>query len=321
MAAVGLGVSATLTWLLRVVSTRIQRRFRDKVTIALERHVAGLQAQVVTVAHQERPDYLDRLSVLRDQIFVLDHMYMSVFSTAGWILRLVVTVVLLMSIHWSLALLVLFALPTVATSGWRPGVERRVQEESAQHSRRAQHFYRLATTAPSARELRVLGMGARVARDRRAEWESWYAPTSRARWVSAGGTPSAGRSSAWGTSRRSSTSPWGSTPRRRRSSWCSPRVGGSRVRRSDGRARSASCAGSGSTGRAGSPGWRTTRPPSDPATSSRRTGSPEGIRVRRGVVRLSGQRPAGPARRRPRCCPPAPWSPSSGRTAPASPPW
>ena len=186
VAAVGLGVSATLTWLLRVVSTRIQRRFRDKVTIALERHVAGLQAQVVTVAHQERPDYLDRLSVLRDQIFVLDHMYMSVFSTAGWILRLVVTVVLLMSIHWSLALLVLFALPTVATSGWRPGVERRVQEESAQHARRAQHFYRVATTAPSAREVRVLGMGERVARDRRAEWEAWFAPTSRARWVSAG---------------------------------------------------------------------------------------------------------------------------------------
>jgi len=74
VAAVGLGASATLTWLLRVVSTRLQRRFRDKVTIALEGHVAGLQARVVTVAHQERPDYLDRLAVLRDQIFVLDHL-------------------------------------------------------------------------------------------------------------------------------------------------------------------------------------------------------------------------------------------------------
>ena len=34
-AAIGLGVSATLTWLLRVVSSRLQRRFRDRVTIAL----------------------------------------------------------------------------------------------------------------------------------------------------------------------------------------------------------------------------------------------------------------------------------------------
>jgi ATP-binding cassette subfamily B protein len=49
---------------------------------------------------------------------------MSLFSTCGWILRLGVTIALLMSIHWSLALLVLFALPTVLTSTWRPAVER-----------------------------------------------------------------------------------------------------------------------------------------------------------------------------------------------------
>src|SRR5947199_154418 len=36
IAAVALGVSATATWFLRTVSTRVQRRFRDKVTIALE---------------------------------------------------------------------------------------------------------------------------------------------------------------------------------------------------------------------------------------------------------------------------------------------
>src|SRR5579864_2147897 len=99
VAAVGMAVSGVATWFLRTVSTRIQRRFRDKVTIALESHVARLQASVVTIAHQERPEYLDRLSVLRDQIFVLDHMYMSVFMTAGWILRLAVTIGLLVSIH------------------------------------------------------------------------------------------------------------------------------------------------------------------------------------------------------------------------------
>jgi len=185
VAALGLGVSSTLTWLLRVVSTRLQRRFRDKVTIALERHVAGLQSRVVTIAHQERPDYLDRLAVLRDQVFVLDHMYMSIFSTAGWILRLVVTIGLLVSIHWSLALLALFALPTVVTSGWRPAVERRVQEESAQSDRRARHLFRVATTPAAGRELRVLGIGDQVVRDRRWAWEAWYAPTSSARWVSA----------------------------------------------------------------------------------------------------------------------------------------
>src|SRR5271165_5092144 len=123
-AVVALAVSAVGTWLLQTVSTRVQRRFRDKVTIALESHVARLQASISTIAHQERPDYLDRLSVLREQIFTLDHMYMSLFSTCGWILRLGVTVVLLASIHPALALLAVFALPTVLTSTWRPAVER-----------------------------------------------------------------------------------------------------------------------------------------------------------------------------------------------------
>jgi ATP-binding cassette subfamily B protein len=133
-AAVGLAVSATATWLLRTVSTRVQRRFRDRVTIALESHVARLQASVVTIAHQERPDYLDRLAVLRDQVFVLDHMYMSLFSTCGWILRLAVTVALLASIHPALVLLALLAVPTVLTSTWRPAVERRAQEQGARRT-------------------------------------------------------------------------------------------------------------------------------------------------------------------------------------------
>src|SRR5271170_1045117 len=81
IAAVGLGVSTAATWFLRTISARVQRRFRDRVTIALESHVARLQASVVTVAHQERPEYLDRLSMLRNQVFVLDHMYMSLFTT------------------------------------------------------------------------------------------------------------------------------------------------------------------------------------------------------------------------------------------------
>jgi ATP-binding cassette subfamily B protein len=112
-AAIGLAVSSTATWFLRTVSTRVQRHFRDRVTIALESHVARLQASVATIAHQERPEYLDRLSILRNQVFVLDHMYMSVFTLAGWILRLGVTLVLLASISPVLVGLVAFAVPTV----------------------------------------------------------------------------------------------------------------------------------------------------------------------------------------------------------------
>src|SRR5271154_1469036 len=157
-AAIGLGVSTAATWFLKTVSTRVQRRFRDKVTIALEAHVARLQATVATVAHHERPEYLDRLSMLRNQVFVLDHMYVSVFSTLGWILRLAVTMALLASIHPALMLLAVFAVPTVLTSTWRPEVEKSAQERGAQSSRLARHLFTLATTAPSGKEGRVTGI-------------------------------------------------------------------------------------------------------------------------------------------------------------------
>ena len=116
LALVALAVSASATWFLVTVSTRVQRRFRDKVTIAFESHVATLLASIPTIAHQERPEYLDRLAVLRNQVFMLDHMYMSLFTTCGWVLRLVITIALLASIHPALTLLALFALPPVSTT-------------------------------------------------------------------------------------------------------------------------------------------------------------------------------------------------------------
>src|SRR5882724_8533353 len=140
-AALGLGLSAVGTWFLRVTSDRVQRRFRDRLTIALESHVARLQATVATIAHHERPEYLDRLSMLRNQVFVLDHMYMSLFSTLGWVLRLGVTMALLASIHPALLVLTVFAVPTVLTSTWRPEVERSAQERGAQTSRLARHLF------------------------------------------------------------------------------------------------------------------------------------------------------------------------------------
>ena len=186
IAVVALGLSATATWFLVTVSTRVQRRFRDKVTIALESHVATLLASIATIAHQERPDYLDRLSVLRNQVFMLDHMYMSLFATCGWILRLAITIALLVSIHPLLALLALFALPPVLTSTWRPAIERDAYERGASPARLARHLFDVATTAPPGKEVRVTGIGDRLLRERRQAWEAGNRPIAAARWASAG---------------------------------------------------------------------------------------------------------------------------------------
>lgn len=184
-AAIGLATSSTGTWFLSIVFDRLQRRFRDRVAVALESHVARLQASVATIEHHERPEYLDRLVVLRDQVFALDHLFMSLFSTAGWIIRLAVTVGLLVAIHPALIVLVVFAVPTVWTSTWRPGVERVVEEKVAAQRRLARHLFDLATTAPPGKEIRVAGNAANLVAERRAAWDRWYAPVARTRWSSA----------------------------------------------------------------------------------------------------------------------------------------
>ena len=184
-AAIGLGGSASAGWLLKIVGDRMQRRFRDRATIAIEAHVARLQASVPGIEHQERPEYLDRLSVLRDQVFALNHLYMSLFGIAGWVLRLGVTIVLLVSIHPALAALAVFAIPTVIVSSWRSGAERAADERSAQHNRLARHLFVLGTTAPPGKEVRVTGTGARLIADRRQAWERGYGPIASVRWGTA----------------------------------------------------------------------------------------------------------------------------------------
>ncbi len=162
LAALAVATATVGTWFIRVFSDRIQRRFRDRLTVALESHVARLQATVATIEHHERPLFLNRLAVLRNQVFVLDHMYMSLFSTCGWILRLGVTLALLGSIHPALVLLAGFALPTVIASSWRPGVERAAEERGAESLRLARHLFDLATTAPPGKEVRVTRIGPRL---------------------------------------------------------------------------------------------------------------------------------------------------------------
>ena len=209
------------------------------------------------------PSYLDRLSVLRDQVFVLDHMYMSVFSTCGWILRLGVTVALLMSIHPALALLALFALPDRADARrWRPAVERTAEERGRARQPpgpapvRHRH-HRAARQGGAGHRHRRRGSCGSAG----AAWERWYGPVV--------GRP-AGVSAVW------HTLAWAvfgagyvgavvfvavGARRARRATCCSCSRPARGCRRTSARpsARSASCAASGWTARGGWPGWRTTR--------------------------------------------------------------
>ena len=191
--AIGVAASSIAIWLLRLTSSRVTRRFRAKVAVTLESYVADLQASVDTIEHQERPEYLDRLAVLRESVYQLDHMLLALIDTVSAIACLALTIAVLMTVSpWMLAL-ALFAVPTVVVSAWRSGVVRTAEEAAAPDQRLYRHFFGLATTAGPAKELRVTGNSDDVARRWTQAWRSWYATMSRTQW--AGGLWQAG---AWG---------------------------------------------------------------------------------------------------------------------------
>ncbi len=181
----GLAGSGVGSWLLQTQASRIQRTFRMRVGATLEGHVARLQAQVPTIEHQERPEYLDRLSVLKEQTYQLDHMYLALFNVLGSVVRLVITLALVMSVHPAMVLLLVFALPTVWVSARRSAVAQRVYEDVAPYERRHRHLFMLGTTQAPAKEVRLSRIGADLVRRRREAWESWYAPLARTRWHTA----------------------------------------------------------------------------------------------------------------------------------------
>jgi ATP-binding cassette subfamily B protein len=183
--AAGLALSATLMWVLSVTLDRTTRRLGDRLNIFFQGHVAKLQAEVATVEHHERPVYLDRIAVLRTGVFALDHLFRSMFTMVGWLLRLAFVCILLAAIHPALLLLLVSAVPLLLVAVWRPKVEKRVEERVASHGRLGRHLFTVATTPPAGKEVRVTGNQDDLVSRRRTAWGRWFAPIRRTQLVGA----------------------------------------------------------------------------------------------------------------------------------------
>ena len=176
VAGCGLAFSCIGGWVLRAGGDRVQQRFRQRLAVALETHVAMLQATTAGIEQHERPEVLDRLALLRDQVFTLDHVFLSVFGSLGIVVRLVVVMGVLASVNRALALLGVAAMPPVVATARRGRVESKVWEASASRRRLSRHLLVLGTDAAPAKELRVAGAVDVVADARARAWAEFIAP-------------------------------------------------------------------------------------------------------------------------------------------------
>ncbi|MEZ5226710.1 MAG: ABC transporter ATP-binding protein [Acidimicrobiales bacterium] len=181
IAGSGLAFSAVGGWVLRAGGERLNLRFRQRLAVSLETHVARLQATAAGVEQHERPEALDRLAMLREQVFTLDHIFLSIFGGLGVLLRLLIVMAVLATVGPVLLLLGVAAIPPVVVSARRGRMESTVWESMASRRRLARHLFVLGTEAASAKELRVANARRSVADARAVAWDEFVTPIERVR--------------------------------------------------------------------------------------------------------------------------------------------
>lgn len=143
-----------------------------RVTVAITQEVIHTSAAMPTVAHLERPDYLDRLDRLRWGSDGIAWLPWRLLGTVAAVASLAISVGLLVGVNPLLAVLVLLALPPLLASRRSHSILRTAQDASAELRRREQRLQELCTQPDPARELFITGGGGELSRRADALWQA-----------------------------------------------------------------------------------------------------------------------------------------------------
>ena len=147
-----------------------QTVLRERTGLALEERLARLSLGVPGLEHHERPDYQDTLALLREERGRLGDSFSAIVSGLQLVVRFGATVVLLVTVHFALALLPLFGLVLLATGRRAERLRQAAMESTAEPLRTANHLVETSTSAGPAKELLVFGLGDEFLRRHRAIW-------------------------------------------------------------------------------------------------------------------------------------------------------
>lgn len=143
----------------------------DMVEVDLDAELIALANGSARIEHHERAEYADRIAVLRRELSTFDTGLTGLFTGLSLLVALVTTSVILAGVAPWLLLLPVAALPPVWTGQLAQRMVDRSKSYAATPLRQAEHFYKLATTAASAKELRVLRLRSEVVRRQSEQWE------------------------------------------------------------------------------------------------------------------------------------------------------
>ena len=178
---VALALSLSLSGALSAWSGSRFQDLHESGSLVLMQDVMRLAADVPGIEHHERPEYADRIALLRSQSRTLTNYIGTGGRAISLVARICTTAVLLASVHPLLLALPLLALPSIWTGSRANRIVEVANEATAERVRQQNHLYDLATASAPAKELRIFGLGPEVIRRQGRLWNEVTDTMARAK--------------------------------------------------------------------------------------------------------------------------------------------
>lgn len=142
----------------------IDMRIRERLSLEIDQRLIRLCSEIPTIDHFEHPEHADRIELLRRHRDTLMGGSSSLSYVIQSVFQVGVTIALLVSVHPGTLLAVALSIPSIFLVARSQHRVEKVEEETAEDERRALHLYDTATSDSAAKELRVFGLEAEIAR-------------------------------------------------------------------------------------------------------------------------------------------------------------
>jgi ATP-binding cassette subfamily B protein len=176
----GLVAGAGLAWQLELSSSQWLMVLSDKVAHAFDTELARLSAAIPSMEHHERPEYQDKLELLRQRQGLLGGSLSTLAMTFKAVCAAATVLVLLISVHPLMLTLAVLALPSIYIARTQQRWRSDAEERSATPGRIARHLRALTVDRDAAMEIRVFGLADEIQTRAAQAWDDHRRPLDRA---------------------------------------------------------------------------------------------------------------------------------------------
>ncbi|MHB8507884.1 MAG: ATP-binding cassette domain-containing protein, partial [Candidatus Dormibacteria bacterium] len=180
-AAITVAASTALATTLFSLGFIVRRSISEKVTHLVDVEIGQLTSGITTVEHLERPDYLDRVELLRRDPQGIGNVINSLIFLMSTLAMTVATITVLLRIQPLLVLIPVSGLLSLWTGARSQRRWRAIEAGLAPVQRLGNHLFQMATNAAVGKELRVFGLRAEISARHSKTWEAQQAATLRGR--------------------------------------------------------------------------------------------------------------------------------------------